>query len=115
MSSTCWCLGNFFNTAAVLEGGNAIAMPQTLACQLITSGAWGIVYYRGDDPYVFWICMNYILPIYTAAVLGRDQVLERHSVVGMCCSNTRIDRAARAGEGHMRCMSLVVWARRGWH
>jgi hypothetical protein len=41
----CWCVGNFFNTIAVMRGGNAIVMPELIVIQLLTSGAWGIVYY----------------------------------------------------------------------
>jgi hypothetical protein len=36
----CWCLGNFFNTAAVMRGGNSIVMAQQLSMTLITSGLW---------------------------------------------------------------------------
>lgn len=41
-----WSLGNFFQTAAVARGGNALVMPVNLAIQMVTSGAWGLVYYR---------------------------------------------------------------------
>jgi len=42
----CWSVANFLNTAAVVQGGNAIVMAQTTAVQLVTSGAWGIFYYN---------------------------------------------------------------------
>jgi len=41
-----WCLGNFFNTAAVVRGGNAVVFPQILSVQLITCGSWGLLYYQ---------------------------------------------------------------------
>merc|ERR1711920_596570 len=37
-----WSLGNFFQTAAVARGGNAVMMPVNLAIQMVTSGAWGL-------------------------------------------------------------------------
>jgi hypothetical protein len=36
----CWCLGFFFNTAAVMRGGNSIVMAQQLSVALVTSGLW---------------------------------------------------------------------------
>jgi glucose uptake protein GlcU len=45
-AGACWCLGNFFNTAAVMRGGNSIVMAQQLSMTLITSGLWGIFYYK---------------------------------------------------------------------
>ena len=39
-----WCLGNLFNTAAVLRGENSIVMAQYTSMMLITSGFWGIFY-----------------------------------------------------------------------
>jgi hypothetical protein len=46
VAGLCWCLGNFFNTIAVMRGGNAIVMPQLIVVQMLTSGAWGMLYYR---------------------------------------------------------------------
>ena len=46
LAGLCWCLGNFFNTAAVVQGGNAVEMPQLVSFQLFTSGCWGILYYH---------------------------------------------------------------------
>jgi len=45
IAGLCWSVGNFFNTAAVVKGGNAISFPQSTACQLLTSGLWGIFFY----------------------------------------------------------------------
>jgi hypothetical protein len=45
-AGACWVLGNFFNTAAVVAGGNAIILPISQCACLITSGVWGLVYYR---------------------------------------------------------------------
>lgn len=58
LAGLCWCLGNFFNTAAVVSGGNAIIMPISMCTTLITSGAWGIVYYgevSGKNA-TAWVC-----------------------------------------------------------
>ena len=41
-----WVLGNMFTVLAVVTGGNAISTPQVVSSQLITSGLWGIFYYR---------------------------------------------------------------------
>jgi len=41
-----WCSGNFFQTAAVVRGGNAVMLPANQAIQLVTSGAFGLLYYR---------------------------------------------------------------------
>lgn len=41
-----WVLGSTFCTLAVVTGGNAIANAQMVAAQLITSGLWGVCYYK---------------------------------------------------------------------
>ncbi|CAJ1437173.1 unnamed protein product, partial [Effrenium voratum] len=41
-----WSLGNVFQTAAVVRGGNAVMLPSNQAIQLVTSGAFGLLYYR---------------------------------------------------------------------
>ena len=41
-----WVLGNFFTTAAVVSGGNAVVVAQQVGFQMVTSGCWGIFYYR---------------------------------------------------------------------
>ncbi|CAJ1437349.1 unnamed protein product, partial [Effrenium voratum] len=41
-----WSLGNVFQTAAVVRGGNAVMLPANQAIQLVTSGAFGLLYYR---------------------------------------------------------------------
>ena len=46
VAGICWSLGAFFQTAAVVSGGNAVMMPANLSIQIITSGAWGILYYK---------------------------------------------------------------------
>lgn len=46
LAGLCWCLGNFFNTAAVVAGGNAIVLPISLSTSLITGGLWGLLYYK---------------------------------------------------------------------
>lgn len=51
-----WSLGNFFNFFAIVREGNAIAVPQLQSVQLITSGLWGVLYYREVQgrPLYFW-------------------------------------------------------------
>eukprot|EP01052_Picozoa_sp_SAG31_P005433 SAG31_NODE_239_length_19453_cov_5.539888_5_plen_418_part_00 len=46
IAGVCWVVGNFFNVAAVLRGGNALVMAQVVSMQLITSGVWGVLWYR---------------------------------------------------------------------
>ena len=46
LAGICWSLGAFFQTAAVVKGGNAVMMPANLSIQIITSGAWAILYYK---------------------------------------------------------------------
>jgi len=41
-----WVLGSFFQTAAVIRGGNAVMLPANQGIQLVTSGAFGLFYYR---------------------------------------------------------------------
>eukprot|EP00929_Paragymnodinium_shiwhaense_P076234 TRINITY_DN39158_c0_g2_i1.p1 TRINITY_DN39158_c0_g2~~TRINITY_DN39158_c0_g2_i1.p1 ORF type:complete len:429 (-),score=87.41 TRINITY_DN39158_c0_g2_i1:221-1507(-) len=53
-----WCIGALFQTAAVVRGGNALMMPATQGAQLITSGAWGLLYYhevKGARRQCLWI------------------------------------------------------------
>merc|ERR1711939_995257 len=42
----CWVAGNVFQTSAVNRGGSSVMGPANQAIQLITSGAWGLIYYR---------------------------------------------------------------------
>ena len=44
-----WVVGNFFTTLAVVRGGNAVVLAQTLSTMIITSGLWGLVYYKEGD------------------------------------------------------------------
>lgn len=41
-----WCVGNFFQLAAVVRGGSAVMMPANAAVTLVTSGLWGLIYYQ---------------------------------------------------------------------
>jgi len=41
-----WVLGNLFQTAAVVRGGNALFMPTTCGVQLLTSSLWGVAWYK---------------------------------------------------------------------
>uniref|UniRef100_A0A7S4AZ76 Transmembrane protein 144 n=1 Tax=Chrysotila carterae TaxID=13221 RepID=A0A7S4AZ76_CHRCT len=45
-AGSCWCIGNLFNTLAVVAGGNAVVVPISHAASLVTSGAWGLFYYK---------------------------------------------------------------------
>jgi len=42
----CWVLGNFFQLAAVVQGGNSVMVPANQTVQLITAGLWGLLYFR---------------------------------------------------------------------
>ena len=44
-----WVFGNFFVTLAVVRGGNAVIMAQVLSTMIITSGCWGLIYYKEGD------------------------------------------------------------------
>lgn len=44
-----WVLGNWGTTLAVVRGGNAVVLAQTLSTMIITSGLWGLVYYKEGD------------------------------------------------------------------
>lgn len=46
IAGLCWALGAFFQTMAVVRGGNAVMMPANYAFQLVTSGSWGLIYYK---------------------------------------------------------------------
>jgi len=46
IAGICWALGFLFQNAAVIRAGNATMMPANLSIQIITSGAWSVVYYR---------------------------------------------------------------------
>ena len=41
-----WSLANLLTTLAVLRGGNAVTLAQVNAAGLVTSGAWGLLWYR---------------------------------------------------------------------
>lgn len=41
-----WCGGNLLSTLAVEQGGNAVTVATYQAANLITSGAWGLLWYR---------------------------------------------------------------------
>lgn len=46
LGGSCWVLGALFQTAAVARGGAAVIMPANCTATLITSGLWGLLYYR---------------------------------------------------------------------
>ena len=45
-AGSCWALANFLQLAAVVAGGNAIIMAQTLSAQIIASGLFAIFFYK---------------------------------------------------------------------
>ena len=53
----CWSIGSICATVAVLRGGNAVTMAQINAAGLITSGAWGLLWYREirGRPAIAWV------------------------------------------------------------
>ena len=46
IAGTLWAIANFCGIAAVARGGNAVVMAQMQATQLVTSGLWGILWYK---------------------------------------------------------------------
>mmetsp|Transcript_18519 Transcript_18519/g.54343 ORF Transcript_18519/g.54343 Transcript_18519/m.54343 type:complete len:102 (-) Transcript_18519:114-419(-) len=42
----CWTAGNLLSTLAVELGGNAVTVAQFQASNLVTSGAWSLLFYR---------------------------------------------------------------------
>ena len=52
-----WTAANLFNTLAVLRGGNAVVMAQCNAAGLVTSGLWGLLWYREirGRPALAWV------------------------------------------------------------
>eukprot|EP01065_Artemidia_motanka_P036241 TRINITY_DN44151_c0_g1_i1.p1 TRINITY_DN44151_c0_g1~~TRINITY_DN44151_c0_g1_i1.p1 ORF type:complete len:421 (+),score=162.90 TRINITY_DN44151_c0_g1_i1:60-1265(+) len=74
IAGICWALGAFFQTAAVVRGGSATVMPANLACQLITSGLWGIFYYkeiRGWHAVIWGVIAVFTLA--AMALLGQEK------------------------------------------
>ena len=71
-----WVLGNFFTTLAVVRGGNAVVLAQTLSTMIITSGLWGLMYYREGDQSPLRKCVWFASAIFTIAsmvLLGREK------------------------------------------
>lgn len=46
LSGLLWSISNYFIIMGVVAGGNSIEMAQINSCMLLTSGCWGIFYYR---------------------------------------------------------------------
>merc|ERR1712137_260810 len=46
IAGLCWVCGNVFQSSANNVGGGSVMGPANHAMQLITAGAWGLVYYR---------------------------------------------------------------------
>ena len=76
MAGIFWVLGNTFITMAVVSGGNAIAVPQSLAAMLITSGAWGMLFYKEGDNASERLCWAFSAGFTLVAMilLGREKI-----------------------------------------
>ena len=75
IAGICWSLGAFFQTAAVVRGGNATMMPANLSIQIITSGAWGILYYKempSKAHGVLW-CIAALWTLVSIVLLGEEK------------------------------------------
>jgi len=46
LAGTLWSIADFFIVLGVAKGGNSIVMAQTSSAQLLTSGLWGLLYYK---------------------------------------------------------------------
>mmetsp|Transcript_69052 Transcript_69052/g.202158 ORF Transcript_69052/g.202158 Transcript_69052/m.202158 type:complete len:413 (-) Transcript_69052:31-1269(-) len=46
VAGICWVLGNLFQLAAIMRGGPIVMAASNNCFQLVTSGAWGLIYYR---------------------------------------------------------------------
>eukprot|EP00927_Polykrikos_kofoidii_P017720 TRINITY_DN18099_c0_g1_i1.p1 TRINITY_DN18099_c0_g1~~TRINITY_DN18099_c0_g1_i1.p1 ORF type:complete len:370 (+),score=48.08 TRINITY_DN18099_c0_g1_i1:63-1172(+) len=71
----CWVGGNTFMTAAVNRGGNSVMGPANQAAQLITSGAWGLIYYRevrGAKQIIAWL-LSAVWTVAFVILLSREK------------------------------------------
>lgn len=71
-----WSAANLCATLAVSRGGNAVTTTQMLSVQLITTGVWGIAYYReirGGWRLAAWLAAA-IWTIASIALLGFEKV-----------------------------------------
>lgn len=70
-----WCIGVLLINTAVSQGGSAVMTPAAKAVQLITAGAWGMLYYKeytGWRVNVFWVAVVWIFMFMT--LLSRQKV-----------------------------------------
>jgi hypothetical protein len=71
-----WVVGNAFITLAVTTGGNAVGVPQSLAAMLITSGSWGMLYYKEGGSVVeryVWVFFA-LFTLVAMVLLGLEKV-----------------------------------------
>jgi len=71
----CWVAGNCFQSAAVNRGGDSVMGPANQAIQLITSGAWGLIYYKEvKDPkrILCWV-LSAAWTVLFVILLGREK------------------------------------------
>tara|TARA_B100000780_G_C20812133_1_gene322675 strand:+ start:343 stop:534 length:192 start_codon:yes stop_codon:yes gene_type:complete len=60
--------------AATARGGSAIVMSQMQATQLVTSGLWGVLYYREIRGRALWVWCGFALwTIVAVVMLGMEK------------------------------------------
>ena len=64
-----WVFGNFFVTLAVVAGGNAVVLAQTLSCMIIVSGAWGLGFYKEGDQSQSRKCVWFVCAVWTVVCM----------------------------------------------
>lgn len=76
VAGCCWVVGNVFQSAAVSRGGSTVFGPANQALQLITSGAWGLLYYREVKAPVRILCwvLSAAWTVVFVVLLGREKV-----------------------------------------
>lgn len=77
LAGVSWTLGMIFQTAAVMSGGLAVMMPVNSTFQLLTSGMWGLLYYREvQDVHraLLW-CGAAAWTVACAVLLSRERVV----------------------------------------
>jgi hypothetical protein len=75
IAGCCWVAGNVFQSAAVNRGGSSVMGPANQAIQLITSGAWGLLYYREVKEPVRILCwvLSAAWTVTFVILLGREK------------------------------------------
>jgi len=74
-AGSCWALANFLQLAAVVAGGNAIIMAQTLSAQIIASGLFAIFFYGeggGKGAKIVWFVAA-LWTLFAMVMLGLEK------------------------------------------